>query len=122
MDPRPPRPQYPPQTVDVERLQRLIVHRRFDDHLVRAQSVARFKQSARSHIEVALDPQHGMPIGHDAHRPAGEIRRTTFAPRQDLRTGLGLAALAERTLRRRILEANTPELEIVAPLEGTHID
>ena len=45
-----------------------------------------------------------------------------FAPRQDLGTGVGLAAFAERALRRRILEADRLELEIIAPLERPEID
>jgi hypothetical protein len=58
----------------------------------------------------------------DAHRPAGDIGRSPFAPGQDLGTGVGLTPFAKRALRRRVLEADGLELEIVAPLERPEID
>ena len=122
LDARPPRPQHAPQVIGVERVQRLIVNRRFDDHLVGAEAVARLEQALGSHARLALDAQHRMAIRDDAHRPAGHVGRSAFAPRQDLGAGVGLAPFAERALRRRILEADRLELEIVAPLERPEID
>ena len=122
VDPRPPRPQHAPQSIGVERVQRLIVNRRFDNHLVRAEAVARFEQAVRAHVGAALDLQHRIAIGHHAHRPSRQVRGTALAPRQDLRTGMRFATFAERTLRGRILEPRRLEIEVVSAAERSEID
>ena len=122
LHPRPPRPQHAPQAIGVERVQRLIVDRRFDDHFVRAEAVARFEQAVGTHVGLAFDAQHRMTIRHDAHRPSRHVGRPALAPREDLRTGIGFASFAERTLRRRILEPHRLELEIIPAPERPEID
>ena len=107
---------------DFERMQRLIVQRRFNDHFVRAEAVARFEEPVGTHVETAFDPQHRIAVRDDAHRPSGDIRGTTLAPRQDLRPRIGLAPLTQRTRRRCIVEPHWFEIEIVSPLEGCAID
>ena len=121
LDARSPRPQHAPQPIGVQRMQRLIVNRRFDHDLVRAEPVARFEGAVRAHTGLAFDLQHRMAIGDDAHRPSGCIRRTALAPREDLRARIGFSALAQRTQRRRILETHRWQVKVFTPPERSEI-
>ena len=70
---------------------------------MRAQAVAGLEEAVDAAVLPALDPQHWPLIGDDPHRPARAIRGRALAPGQQLGSGLGFPALAERT-RHRMLD------------------
>ncbi len=95
---------------------RLVVIRRLDDHLVRADAVHPIEQPLPFAIEIALDLQRGKPVRHDAQIPARRVRRAAVLPeRADLGRRHVLATGTERTVLAGD-DLGALELEVGGPL------